>query len=99
MKDLACYYDGAKDTWYVKVPFALPPTALERVRERVFKVNHDRLVSCSLGDKKDYLTKAVKALAEGRFEQIITNLGEQVMFASTERTNPDRAFSFGGGKA
>lgn len=95
MKDLACYYDGEKETWFVRVPFALPPSALERVQERVFKVNHDRWLTCSPGDKKDHLTKALAALTSGRIEQVVSERGEQVVFASTERTNPDRAFSFG----
>jgi hypothetical protein len=99
VRDLACHYDGEKDTWYVRVPFALPATALERVRDWIFKVNHDRMVACSPGDKKEYLKKALKALTEGRVEQMVTNKGEQVLFASTERENPDRAFSFGEGKA
>jgi hypothetical protein len=99
LKDLACYYDGEIDTWYVRVPFALPATALMRVRDRIFKVNHDRMRACSPGDKKEYLKKALDALTAGRVEQLITNKGEQVFFNSTERENPDRAFSFGEGKA
>lgn len=96
MKDLACHYDGEKDTWYVKVPQALPSSALERVKAHIFKVNHDRMLSCSLGDKKTYLKKALDALTAGRLEQLLTHKGEQVLFGSTERENPDRAFSFGG---
>lgn len=94
-KDLQCYYDGERDTWIVKVPFALPASTLERVRERVFKVNHDRMMSCLPGDKKDYLKRALDALTQGRLEQLVTNKGEQVMFSSTVRENPDRVFSFG----
>lgn len=96
MKDLACHYDRDKDTWYVKVPQALPPEALERVRGYLLKVNYGRLQGCSPGDKKDYLTRAVAALTSGRLEQIMTHKGEQVLFGSTERENPDRVFSFGG---
>jgi hypothetical protein len=95
LKDLACHYDGEKDTWFVRVPFALPTPALQRAKDWIFKVNHDRMVSCSPGDKKDYLKKALKALAEGRFEQLITHKGEQVIFSSTEREKPDRTFTFG----
>lgn len=95
MKDLACYYDGAEDTWYFRVPFALPETTLARVRDRVFKVNHDRMTSCSPGDKKDYLKKALDALKAGRYHQLVTNKGDQVLFGSTERVNPERVFSFG----
>lgn len=97
MKDLACYYDGAKDTWYIRVPYALPALALQRAKDWILKVNHDRMVACSPGDKKDYLKKALKALNEGRLEQMLTHKGEQVLFGSTERENPDRTFSFGPG--
>lgn len=99
MKDLACHYDGEKDTWYVRVPFAMPSTTLLRIRDWIFKVNHDRMRACSPGDKKEYLKKALDALTAGRVEQLLTNKGEQVLFSSTERESPDRAFSFGEGKA
>lgn len=97
MKDLACHYDGEKDTWYVRVPFALPSSALGRIRDRIFAINHDRMRSCSPGDKKEHLKRALDALTAGRLEQLLTNKGEQVFFNSTERENPDRAFSFGKG--
>lgn len=95
MKDLHCYYDGDKDTWFIKVPFALPETVLDRAKAWIFKVNQDRMRSCSPGDKRDYLSRALTALAEGRCEQLVANKGEQVLFASTERTSPERTFSFG----
>ena len=95
MKDLHCHYDRDKDTWFVRVPQALPKEALERVKAYLIRVNYDRMVSCSPGDKKDYLKRALAALSAGRLEQIMTHKGEQVLFGSTERENPDRVFSFG----
>ena len=96
MKNLACHYDVDQDTWFVQVPFSLPQPTLERVKDYIFKVNHDRMIACMPGDKKDYLKKALDALAQGRLQQMLTNKGEQVLFGSTERENPNKIYTFGG---
>lgn len=90
MKDLACTFDQEKGRWLVRVPFALPVSTLERVRLYLLKVQLDRRLGCSPGDRADALERGIKALEEKNLDQAVIGAGEVAAFQSTERMRPDR---------
>ena len=90
MKDLACSYNQETCRWLVRVPFALPASALERVRTYLLKVQIDRRYGCGPGDKADAIDRGIKALEEKRLDQAVIGVGEVAAFQSTERMRPDR---------
>ena len=89
MSPLPAKYDLDNDRWLLTVPFGLPDSAVRSAADYIFKVNHDRWLSAS-GDKREFIGKALKALQEGRIVQVVADRGDQVIFQSTEKMNPDR---------
>ena len=90
MKDLACSYNQETGRWLVRVPFALPASALERVRLYLLKVQLDRRIGCGPGDRTDAIDRGIKALEDKKIDQAIIGSGEVAAFQSTERMRPDR---------
>lgn len=96
IQDLRCTYDDVNDMWIVDTDAVLTKSMLEYLRVRVFKENEGRRPQMKSVDAKQHLEKALEALRRGRIQQRLSGPGDQVLFQSTERTRPDRTFSFGG---
>lgn len=86
---LPAKYDLENDRWLLTVPFGLPDSAVQSAANYIFKINHDKWLGAS-GDKREFIGKALKALQEGRIVQVVANKGDQVIFQSTEKMNPER---------
>lgn len=94
-KPVQTLYDHDNDRWVIVVPAgvpAFPKAAVQSMCDYIRKVNLDRWHSTPIGDRKDRIGKALKALQDGRVMQQLTGKGDQVMFQSTEKMNPDRTF-------
>lgn len=86
---LPAKYDAENDRWLLTVPFGLPASAIQSAAGYIFKINHDRWLGAS-GDKREFIGKALKALQEGRIQQVVVSKGDKTVFQSTERMNPDK---------
>jgi hypothetical protein len=92
-KSLQTFFDHENDRWVVVVPAGTPAfskATMKGVTDYIYKINLDRWHSAAPGDRKERIGTALKALQEGRVVQHLTGKGDQVMFQSTEKMNPDR---------
>ena len=90
VQDLRLYWRGSE--WFVDAPTALSAAQIARVTAWALPRQIDRWRGLPPGEKKDECAHTIEALKAGRVSCRVTGTNDGAIFASTERTRPDRTF-------
>ena len=97
MKGYRMAWEAARGEWLVFAPVALSAAQLDRIARWAEPYQLQRYRAALPGDTKDELRRSVEALKARRVACIVQN-NEGTVFASTERTKPERAIFVMGGE-
>jgi hypothetical protein len=94
MRPYRVHWDDALG-WLVDSDRSLPPWTLKVIGRWAADVQRQRLAGMTPGDARDALAAAIPLLDAGRLTVMAVDSGAGVeAFGSTQRTRPERAFSF-----